>query len=83
MHAAADIVVPGKDHINPAVWKPLIYNFRHYYTLGKELGYSRRSETTPDPLDPLRENAGADNIDNVSHANGDADPARRGRRSAR
>jgi flavin reductase (DIM6/NTAB) family NADH-FMN oxidoreductase RutF len=45
VHAAAQIVVPGTDHIDPAAWKPLIYNFRHYYTLGDELGYTRRSET--------------------------------------
>jgi flavin reductase (DIM6/NTAB) family NADH-FMN oxidoreductase RutF len=47
VHAASDIVVPGTDHINPAAWKPLIYNFRHYYGLGEELGYTRRSETAP------------------------------------
>ncbi|NUR95251.1 MAG: flavin reductase family protein, partial [Kribbellaceae bacterium] len=26
-------------------WSPLIYNFRHYYGLGPELGESFRTET--------------------------------------
>lgn len=32
-------------HIIPERWKPLIYNFRHYFGLGAELGKSFRSET--------------------------------------
>jgi hypothetical protein len=27
------------------MWSPLIYNFRHYYGLGAELGHSFRSQT--------------------------------------
>jgi hypothetical protein len=38
-------VVPGTDHVDPAAWNPLIYNFRHYFGLGHELGHSFRSET--------------------------------------
>ncbi len=38
-------VVPGTDHLDPAAWNPLIYNFRHYFGLGHELGHSFRSET--------------------------------------
>lgn len=45
VHAAPDIVVPGTSHIDPAAWSPLIYNFRHYYGLGPELGESFRTET--------------------------------------
>ncbi|WP_190133005.1 flavin reductase family protein [Streptomyces mashuensis] len=46
VHADPRIVVPGTDHIDPAAWSPLIYNFRHYFGLGPELGHSYRS-TTP------------------------------------
>jgi flavin reductase (DIM6/NTAB) family NADH-FMN oxidoreductase RutF len=45
VHADARMVVPGTDHINPAAWNPLIYNFRHYFGLGHQLGHSFRSET--------------------------------------
>jgi flavin reductase (DIM6/NTAB) family NADH-FMN oxidoreductase RutF len=45
VHADARIVVPGTDHIDPAAWNPLIYNFRHYFGLGDQLGHSFRSET--------------------------------------
>ena len=45
VHAARDLVVPGTEHIDPARWNPLVYNFRHYFGLGPELGSSHRSET--------------------------------------
>jgi flavin reductase (DIM6/NTAB) family NADH-FMN oxidoreductase RutF len=45
VHADARIVVPGTDHIDPATWSPLIFNFRHYHGLGPELGHSFRSQT--------------------------------------
>jgi flavin reductase (DIM6/NTAB) family NADH-FMN oxidoreductase RutF len=47
VHADSDIVVPGTQHIDPSRWSPLIYNFRHYYGLGAELGHSFRTETPP------------------------------------
>ncbi|MDP4149854.1 MAG: flavin reductase family protein [Bacteroidota bacterium] len=31
-------------HINPVNWDPLIYNFRHYYGLGEELGKTFKAE---------------------------------------
>ncbi|WP_238846789.1 hypothetical protein [Nocardia arthritidis] len=46
VHAHRDIVVSGTDHIDPAAWNPLIYNFRHYFGLGRELGHTYRSETS-------------------------------------
>jgi flavin reductase (DIM6/NTAB) family NADH-FMN oxidoreductase RutF len=46
VHAARGIVVPGTHHIDPVRWRPLIYNFRHYFGLGEELGHSFRSETS-------------------------------------
>ncbi|MFF8844841.1 flavin reductase family protein [Streptomyces sp. NPDC015127] len=45
VHAAASIVVPGTQHIDPGAWSPLIYNFRHYHALAPELGHGFRSET--------------------------------------
>ncbi|MEU3715241.1 flavin reductase family protein [Streptomyces californicus] len=45
VHADSRIVVSGSQHIDPAAWSPLIYNFRHYYGLGPELGHSFRSQT--------------------------------------
>jgi flavin reductase (DIM6/NTAB) family NADH-FMN oxidoreductase RutF len=47
VHADPHIVVPGSQHVDPARWSPLIYNFRHYYGLGRELGRSFRSQTPP------------------------------------
>ena len=44
VHADPRIVVPGSQHIDPARWSPLIYNFRHYFGLGPELGRSFRSQ---------------------------------------
>ncbi|WP_234003845.1 hypothetical protein [Nocardiopsis sp. SBT366] len=41
------IVVPGTQHIDPDRWNPLVYNFRHYFGLGTELGRSHRSQTPP------------------------------------
>lgn len=44
VHAHRDIMLT-ENHINPQVWSPLIYNFRHYFGLNEELGKSFRSET--------------------------------------
>lgn len=45
VHAAPELVVPGTQHVAPEEWSPLLYNFRHYFGLGAELGHSFRSET--------------------------------------
>ena len=45
VHADPRIVVPGTQHVDPGRWSPLIYNFRHYFGLGTELGHTFRSET--------------------------------------
>jgi flavin reductase (DIM6/NTAB) family NADH-FMN oxidoreductase RutF len=42
---AHDSIIHSGSYIHPAKWKPLIYNFRHYFGLGAELGKSFRSET--------------------------------------
>ncbi|MGH2486373.1 MAG: flavin reductase family protein [Ktedonobacterales bacterium] len=44
VHARGDIM-HGERHISPTAWRPLIYNFRHYFGLGRELGKSFRAET--------------------------------------
>lgn len=38
-----DLVI-NQNYINPSKWSPLIYNFRHYYTLGKKMGKNFRAE---------------------------------------
>ncbi|HEU0026238.1 MAG TPA: flavin reductase family protein [Ktedonobacterales bacterium] len=44
VHAHSEILLDDA-HIAPAAWRPLIYNFRHYFGLGQELGKTFRSET--------------------------------------
>ncbi len=43
VHADEQLIVGGK-HIDPKKWNPLIYNFRHYYGLGEELGKTFKAE---------------------------------------
>ncbi|MEU4603520.1 flavin reductase family protein [Kribbella sp. NPDC023972] len=45
VHADDRVVIPGTSYVDPAAWSPLIYNFRHYFGLGPELGESFRTET--------------------------------------
>jgi flavin reductase (DIM6/NTAB) family NADH-FMN oxidoreductase RutF len=41
-----EALISGDRHIDPAIWSPLIYNFRHYYRLAdSELGKTFRAET--------------------------------------
>ena len=43
VHVRRDFIL--KDHyIDPSKWQPLLYNFRHYFGLGEELGSTFRSE---------------------------------------
>ncbi|MCV9951984.1 flavin reductase family protein [Paenibacillus polymyxa] len=44
VHVHQDIIL-GENHIDPAKWSPLIYNFRHYFGLGEHLGKTFRAET--------------------------------------
>ncbi|MFH9132214.1 flavin reductase family protein [Streptomyces sp. NPDC017524] len=57
VHADSRIVVPGTDHVDPAAWSPLIYNFRHYFGLGPERGHSYRTQTPRDSGSPSAEHA--------------------------
>jgi flavin reductase (DIM6/NTAB) family NADH-FMN oxidoreductase RutF len=43
VHVRGDLVL-GANHIDPRGWQPLIYNFRHYFGLGPELGKTFRAE---------------------------------------
>jgi flavin reductase (DIM6/NTAB) family NADH-FMN oxidoreductase RutF len=43
VHARRDMVL-GENYVNPQRWQPLIYNFRHYFGLGEELGRTFRAE---------------------------------------
>lgn len=43
VHVRRDLVL-GDHHIDPRQWQPLIYNFRHYFGLGPELGKTFRAE---------------------------------------
>ncbi len=43
IHAHESIIVDDS-HINPKTWSPLIYNFRHYFGLGSELGKTFRAQ---------------------------------------
>lgn len=43
VHADEKLIVK-ENHIDPAKWNPLIYNFRHYYGLGPELGKTFKAE---------------------------------------
>jgi flavin reductase (DIM6/NTAB) family NADH-FMN oxidoreductase RutF len=45
VHAAAEIVIDGSDHVDPSRWDPLLYVFRHYVGSGARLGKSFRAET--------------------------------------
>jgi flavin reductase (DIM6/NTAB) family NADH-FMN oxidoreductase RutF len=43
VHVRQDFVLK-ENHIDPEKWQPLIYNFRHYFGLGEELGTTFRAE---------------------------------------
>ena len=44
VHAHPDIVLPGTNHINTAAWQPLLYVFRHYFGIGRDLGRTFKAE---------------------------------------
>lgn len=41
---AHQAIIRDESHIDPAIWNPLIYNFRHYFGLGAERGKTFRAE---------------------------------------
>ncbi len=43
VHIREDLVLRD-NYVDPAKWQPLIYNFRHYFGLGAELGRTFRAE---------------------------------------
>jgi flavin reductase (DIM6/NTAB) family NADH-FMN oxidoreductase RutF len=44
VHAHADIVVPGTQHIDPLHYSPLFYLFRHYVGRGESLGRTFKAQ---------------------------------------
>ncbi|SFS17241.1 NADH-FMN oxidoreductase RutF, flavin reductase (DIM6/NTAB) family [Dyella sp. OK004] len=44
VHAHADVVVPGTQHIDPQAYQPLFYLFRHYVGRGAALGKTFKAE---------------------------------------
>jgi flavin reductase (DIM6/NTAB) family NADH-FMN oxidoreductase RutF len=44
VHVRQDLVLES-NYVNPHAWQPLIYNFRHYFGLGQELGKTFRADT--------------------------------------
>ncbi|RFB76329.1 flavin reductase family protein [Methylovirgula sp. 4M-Z18] len=44
VHALPSIVVPGTNHVDTAQWHPLFYVFRHYFSVGPDLGKTFRAE---------------------------------------
>ncbi|MBO9661764.1 flavin reductase [Dokdonella sp.] len=44
VHAHADVVVPGSDHVDPTRFDPLLYVFRHYVAGGERLGRTFKAE---------------------------------------
>jgi len=45
VHAHADVVLDGTQHVDTARWSPLLYVFRHYFGTGERLGRNFRAET--------------------------------------
>ncbi|MGA3129270.1 MAG: flavin reductase family protein [Terracidiphilus sp.] len=43
VHLRKDFIL-HENYVDPSRWQPLIYNFRHYYGLGDELGKTFRAE---------------------------------------
>ena len=43
VHVREDFILKG-DYVDPDKWQPLIYNFRHYFGLGEDLGHTFRAE---------------------------------------
>lgn len=44
VHAHADVVIPGTQHIDPASYAPLFYLFRHYVGRGETLGKTFKAQ---------------------------------------
>jgi flavin reductase (DIM6/NTAB) family NADH-FMN oxidoreductase RutF len=44
VHIVEDLTIPHTSYVNPSAWHPLIYNFRHYYGLGRGLGIAERAD---------------------------------------
>jgi flavin reductase (DIM6/NTAB) family NADH-FMN oxidoreductase RutF len=45
VHGHEQVLVPGRDHVDPLRWGPLLYVFRHYVAAGRRLGRNFRAES--------------------------------------
>ena len=45
VHALPEIVKRGTQHVDPRAWQPLLYSYRHYFSIGAELGHRPTSDT--------------------------------------
>ena len=52
VHADPAIVAPGTQHIDPRLWEPTIYSFRHYFGIGQEHGHRPTSDTAGEAVKP-------------------------------
>lgn len=44
VHVLDEFTVPGTSHVNPEKWNPLVYNFRHYFSLGTRHGIAGHAD---------------------------------------
>lgn len=49
VHADPAILDPSGEHIEPNVWNPIVYAFRHFFERGAEVGWLASSPTAPHP----------------------------------
>jgi len=49
VHADPAILKPGTDLPDPRLWSPLVYQFRHFFETGAELGWLPKSPTADAP----------------------------------
>ena len=49
VHADPAILDSSGEHIDPTVWNPIIYAFRHFFERGAEVGWLASSPTAPNP----------------------------------
>ena len=49
VHADPAILDASGEHIDPTVWNPIVYAFRHFFERGAEVGWLASSPTAPHP----------------------------------
>ncbi|MGI9823912.1 flavin reductase family protein [Agromyces sp. Marseille-Q5079] len=49
VHADPAILDPSGEHIDPTIWNPIVYAFRHFFERGAQVGWLASSPTAPHP----------------------------------